>query len=468
MLVLSPEAIPAPVRTRARRSAGVLIGTLVLAILTFQLNATLFFAALPTIGEQLGESMQDVARVQSTFFLAGAVFGMVFSRWSDFLGRKRSLVIVLALLLVGTVVCALAPSLPLLLAGRVLQGASNATFTISFLLLSERLSGRLFGISVGIITSVNGGLFGVDGFLGGFVTDTVGWRFLFVITLGLGLVAIVCVLLFVPRDELQDTNGSMDWWGAGILSLFLVLVTNLISQASSVGWSDGLTMAYLLGSIAAAVTFVVVEGRIARPLIPITALRSRQVWPLLLSTLLTLAGVFSALNFTLVVLSQDQAVGYGLSPSMSALLYLTPTAFVGVTAAIFSGWLAARIGWIGSLRLSSGLIALTMVAIAVFALDRWVVFGLLIGMGILYLGLFQSSVNGLSVVNSPPEARGALPGLNGACFGIGFGTGIALVAPVVATATAAGYQGALWISALLTAGSFLASLILRAAVKAGA
>ncbi|TFC46170.1 MFS transporter [Cryobacterium sp. TMT1-21] len=463
MSVLVPDVTAAPPRTRAPQPVGVLIGTLVLAILTFQLNATLLSAALPAVGEQLGESTQAVSRVQSTFFLAGAVFGVVFSRWSDFLGRKRSLVIVLALLLIGTVICALAPSLPVLLIGRVLQGASNATFTISFLLLSERLSSRLFGISVGIITSVNGGLFGLDGFLGGVVTDTIGWRFLFVITLGLGLAAITCVLLFVPLDAPRNRDGSMDWWGAGILSLFLVLLTSLISQASSSGWSDALTLGYLVGTIAAGALFVTVENRTRRPLIPIRALRSRQVWPLLLTTVLTLAGVFSALNFTVVMLSQDERVGYGLSASMSALLYLTPTAFVGVTAAIFSGYLAVRIGWITSLRLSSGLITVTAVALALFSADRWLVFGLLIVMGVFYLGLFQSSVNGVSVLNSPPEARGALPGLNGACFGIGIGTGIALVAPVVATASVAGYQSALWISAGLTAASFLASLILRPA-----
>ncbi len=468
MLVLPLQTAPVPGRARAPRPVGVLIGTLVLAILTFQLNATLLSAALPAVGAQLGESMQDVARVQSVFFLAGAVFGMVFSRWSDFLGRKRSLVIVLTLLLIGTVICTLAPSLPLLLLGRVLQGASNATFTISFLLLSERLSSRLFGISVGIITSVNGGLFGVDGFLGGYVTDTIGWRFLFVITLGLGLVAITCVALFVPQDEPRTQAGSMDWWGAGILSLFLVLLTSLISQASSSGWSDLLTLGYLVGAIASAVVFVMVESRTRQPLIPIHALRSRQVWPLLLSTVLTLAGVFSALNFTVVLLSQNEQVGYGLSASMSALLYLTPTAFVGVTAAIFSGWIAVRIGWITSLRLSSGVIALITMGLAVFAMDRWMVFGLLIVMGVFYLGLFQSSVNGVSVLNSPPEARGALPGLNGACFGIGIGTGIALVAPVVAAGTVAGFQTALWISVGLTVASCAASLILRPAASVGA
>ena len=192
------------------------------------------------------------------------------------------------------------------------------------------------------------------------------------------------------------------------------------------------------------------------------------MWPLLLSTALTLAGVFSALNFTVVMLSQNEPVGYGLSASMAALLYLTPTAFVGVTAAIFSGWIAVRIGWITSLRLSSGVISLTMVGLAVFAMDRWLVFGLLIVMGVFYLGLFQSSVNGVSVLNSPPAAPGALPGLTGACFGIGIGTGIALVAPVVATGTIAGFQTALWISVGLTLASFLASLVLRPAARIGA
>ncbi|UVJ39371.1 MFS transporter [Arthrobacter sp. CJ23] len=458
-VVPTPAALP---RRKAPRVAA-LIATLIISILSFQLNASLFSAALPAIAAHFQESTENVAKVQSLFFLTSAVLGMAFSRWSDFLGRRRTLLIVLALMLGGTVLCLLAPNLTVLLIGRVLQSATSATFTISFLLLSERFSKRLFGISVGIISAVNGGIGGLDGFLGGFITDTVGWQFLFVVVLAMGVAALVCVAVVVPKGSARAREGRMDWWGAAALGTFLVLLSNLIGQASAAGWADAWTLGYLAGTVAAGLAFVAVEKRTSHPLIAIGQLRSRQVWPVLASTVLTLAGIFSALNFTVILLSQDAKAGYGLSASMSALLYLTPTAFVGVIAAVFSGWFAQRIGWFTALRISSGLIVVAAVAVAIFAADRWMVFALLIVMGVLYLGQFQSTVSGIAVLNSPKSAPGSVPGLNGACFGIGASIGIAMVAPAVATGTIAGYQTALWISAGLALASFGASLILRPA-----
>ncbi|MGO4858967.1 MFS transporter [Arthrobacter sp. 2MCAF14] len=449
-----------PLRRKAAR-VPVLIATLILSILSYQLNASLFSAALPAMAAHFQESTENVAKVQSLFFLTGAVLGMAFSRWSDFLGRRRTLLIVLSMMLCGTVLCLLAPNLTVLLVGRVLQSATSATFTISFLLLSERFSKRLFGISVGIISAVNGGIGGLDGFLGGFITDTIGWQFLFVLVLGVGVLAIVLVAVVVPKRPARTREGRMDWWGAGTLGTFLVLLSNLIGQASTSGWGDIWTLGYLAGAVIAGLAFVAVERRVERPLIAIEQLRSRQVWPVLASTTLTLAGIFSALNFTVILLSQDAKAGYGLSASMSALLYLTPTAFVGVLTAVFSGWFAQRIGWFKALRISSGLIVVAAVAVAIFAADRWMVFALLIIMGVLYLGQFQSTVSGIAVLNSPKSAPGSVPGLNGACFGIGASVGIAVVAPVVAAGTIAGYQTALWISAGFALAAFAASLILR-------
>lgn len=449
-----------PVRRKAAR-VPVLIATLILSILSYQLNASLFSAALPAMAAHFQESTENVAKVQSLFFLTGAVLGMAFSRWSDFLGRRRTLLIVLSLMLCGTVLCLLAPNLTVLLVGRVLQSATSATFTISFLLLSERFSKRLFGISVGVISAVNGGIGGLDGFLGGFITDTIGWQFLFVLVLGVGVLAIVLVAVVVPKRPARTREGRMDWWGAGTLGTFLVLLSNLIGQASTSGWGDAWTLGYLAGALIAGLAFVAVEKRVARPLIAIEQLRSRQVWPVLASTVLTLAGIFSALNFTVILLSQDARAGYGLSASMSALLYLTPTAFVGVLTAVFSGWFAQRIGWFKALRISSGLIVVAAVAVAIFAADRWMVFALLIIMGVLYLGQFQSTVSGIAVLNSPKSAPGSVPGLNGACFGIGASVGIAVVAPAVAAGTIAGYQTALWISAGFALAAFAASLVLR-------
>ncbi|MEA5455993.1 hypothetical protein SPF06_14755 [Sinomonas sp. JGH33] len=100
-------------------------------------------------------------------------------------------------------------------------------------------------------------------------------------------------------------------------------------------------------------------------------------------------------------------------------------------------------------------------ALAVFALDARIAFGVLIAMGLFYLGQFQSTANGLAVLNAPEDAPGSLPGINGACFGLGASTGIAMVAPLVNLGTAAGYQAALWVSAGLAAAGLVSALILR-------
>jgi MFS family permease len=247
----------------------VLIATLILSILSYQLNASLFSAALPAMAAHFQESTENVAKVQSLFFLTGAVLGMAFSRWSDFLGRRRTLLIVLSMMLCGTVLCLWAPNLTVLLVGRVLQSATSATFTISFLLLSERFSKRLFGISVGVISAVNGGIGGLDGFLGGFITDTIGWQFLFVLVLGVGVLAIVLVAVVVPKRAARTREGRMDWWGAGTLGTFLVLLSNLIGQASTSGWGDIWTLGYLAGAVIAGLALVAVEKRVERPLIAI-------------------------------------------------------------------------------------------------------------------------------------------------------------------------------------------------------
>lgn len=222
----------------------------------------------------------------------------------------------------------------------------------------------------------------------------------------------------------------------------------------------------MTATILSAATFILIERKVRQPLIPVPALRSRTVWPVLASTFLTMTGIFASTNFTIVMLSQDPHVGYGLNASLSGLLYLTPTAIAGLAAAAVGGWFAQKIGWVLSLRLATGMVMTLSVALAVFGFEKWIVFSLLIGTGVFYLGQFQSTTNGLSVINSPKEAPGSLPGINNACYGLGAGAGIALVAPLVGLGTEVGYQMALWISAALTAGAFVASLLLRPAPNA--
>lgn len=101
-----------------------LMVTLITAVLSYQLNASMITPALPNIGESYAISESTVGLVSSLFFLAGSIAGVVLTRWSDFIGRKKMLIYVLLVLLVGTIICAVAPNFTIFMVGRVLQGAS--------------------------------------------------------------------------------------------------------------------------------------------------------------------------------------------------------------------------------------------------------------------------------------------------------------------------------------------------------
>jgi predicted MFS family arabinose efflux permease len=444
------------------RRAALLISTLLLGVLSFQLNASMVTPALPQIAASFGLSADSAAPVQSMFFLAGAIAGPVIGRWSDFIGRRTALLLVLGIMGAGTILCIAAPTLPILIAGRFLQGVSSAVFALAYIVLSENLQARVFGTSVGIIAAINGGVGGVDGYFGGLMAETLGFRSIFVVVLVLTAIAAACILKTVPKGRPRGVRGAMDWWGAGSLSVFLVFITYFVSGGSAAGWTAPSTLALLAGTVASFAAFWMIEKKRTNPLIAVHHLRSRQVWPVIATTVLTLAGIFAIINFTVVLLSQDTNQGFGLSASLSALLFLTPAALIGVFAAPLAGWLADRRGWIKTLRAGTGLSLACAIAAATFSDNQVAVLIAVAALGIFYNGLFLTAINGLSVLLSPKEAPAALPGINGASFGIGASLGVVLVAPFAAQATSAGYTTALWISVAITAAAFLVSLFVAA------
>lgn len=438
-----------------------LVATLILAVIAFQLNASMITPALPDIAERLSESLDAVSQVSSLFFLAGAVGGVLLSRWSDFIGRKKGLLIVLAILTLGTLLCLLAPNLEILLLGRVLQGASSAAFQLSYVIMRETLSPKLFGTMLGVVTAINGGVGGVDGWVGGMLTDAFGFRSLFVVIFVVCLLALVCVWFVAPVDRGAPSTGSMDWWGAGALSVALICITYFVRNGGSAGWTAAPTLAYLAGTVIAFIAFCLIEKRRGTPLIAIDQLASRQVWPVLATTVLTLASVFTVINFTIVLLSQDVEVGFGMSAATSALMFLAPPALIGLAAAPFAGWVADRVGWVLVLRIGLVLCLASMTVIALFPESRWTVFAMIAVLGITYNGLVLTTANGLGVLQSPAEAPSALPSMNSAAFGIGASLGIAIVAPYATSGGIGGYTLALTISLSITALAIVASLILR-------
>lgn len=462
-----PGAVPQPqddpsVRAEPLRgmSAAALVVALTLAVLLYQLNATMITPILPHLATAFGESVDRVAWVSSLFFLSGGIAGVVLSRWSDFIGRKRCLLIVLAILFSGTLLCVVAPNLPVLLVGRVLQGCSSATFQLAYMLLREALRREAFGPTIGLLTALCGGAGGIDGYLAGLLTQHFGFRAVFLVILLTGCCALLLALRVVPRDPPRDGQGRMDWPGAAALSAGLICASFFVSQGSAAGLTSVAALCWLAGAIAALAGFWRIEGARETPLIATHQLRSRRVWPLLATTLLMLAGIFPVINFTVVLLSQDAQVGFAYDSATAALLFLSPAAFIGVLTAPFAGWLAGHLGWVRILRCALAASMLLLVAITTQMAHPMIVMTALAVLGLTYNGLGLTMLNGLGVLLSPRDAPAALPGLNGAAFGIGVNLGIAFVAPWCAAATSYGYGTALGISCGLTILAFAASLFI--------
>jgi len=440
-----------------------LVVALLVAVLSFQLNASMIAPVLPGMAAALHVDLKTISAVSSWFFLSGAVGGLVLGRWSDHVGRKTVLVCTLGALLLGTFLCALAGHFWVLMAGRVLQGFSSAVFQVSYVIIRNLLTAEAFGIAMGTITAINGGVGGLDGYLAGYLDACFGFRSIFELTFAVALLALVCVLAVVPRDTAHHQRGRMDWGGAVLFALCLIAVTRLLEVGPQAGWASGQSGLCLAAMIVFGTGFASQECRHRDPLVPIRLFVGKRTLPLLVTTILTLSGIFSLVNFTLLVLLQDTHAGFGLSPARSALLILAPTALIGCAAAPCAGWCATRIGWITCLRIGVFGCAAVLAALATGHDRLWLVAGCAAVLGVVYNGLVLTALNGLGVILSAREAEAALPGLNGSAFGIGASLGIVCVAPYGAAGSFAGFGTAIDISLAFMVAACATSLLIGTA-----
>jgi len=453
------DDVEEPILSRGR--IVLLVAALLSSVISFQLNASMLVPAIGQINDELGSNAYTA--MGNYFFLAGAIVSVIFTRWSDFVGRKPVLLGIMMVTVVGTVVCILATTLPLMVFGRILQGGSVISFALSYMILREHLAGPAFGACVGVISAINGGVAGLDSLLGGVMVDKFGFRSIFMLILVVGVVAIAFAAFAVPGGRPKAGEiGSMDWIGGVLMAVVVAGVNLFLTEGGTSGWLSAGALAWIAVSVVSFIVFVVVESRLASPLIAVRHMRSRQVWPVITSVILSLSSFFVVLNFIVPAIAEDSAVGYALSGTTMALLFLTPAALLGLGSAPFAGRLAVKTSFVFTLRV--GIIATLIVtaATAIFAMDKWIVFVLMLLFGIVYNGLLLTSASGMGVVQAPDDAPGSLPGISNACFGIGASIGFAWAGPIVAQGTTSGYQTALWICVAVGLFALLSAFVLKA------
>lgn len=279
------------------RRRAMLWAAVVSGLLLAMLDQTIVGTALPEIVRDLGGSGWYVW-VFIAYLVPATVLLPVAARLSDRLGRQRVLMGGMAVFLTGSAVCAAAPSMAVLTAGRFGQGAGAAALeALAFIVVSELSGAGRSGAGQAAISAVMAFSFVGGPLIGGLLTDHVGWRWTFLVNLPIGIVAIALLLVVLPasfgRSEARDT--PLDVLGIGTLVVAigaLILGVNRHQQIG--GWYDWTTGGAVLLGIAGLVAFVGTERRAAAPIIPLQLLTHRTTGRLLFAGAFATTGLYAA------------------------------------------------------------------------------------------------------------------------------------------------------------------------------
>jgi len=312
---------------------------LVLVEVLSSLESTMIYAALPTIMRQYGNSAL-AGWLISGFVLIQASSSVIASKLGDLYGRRRLLVIVIAICTVGSLVSALATSLPGVIAGRALQGMSGALLPLSCGIIREVAPARRVPFLVGVVTAALSLAGGVGYILGGYLADTGVWQQIFWFTALYGLI-LLPLLALLPVGQRTAPTARIDIVGGTLFVPGVALILWVTTSGPAVMTSLGLG---LIGAgVALLAAWLVWELRHPHPLVDVRLLRQRNVALGMIGS--AFAGV-SLMNISLVmmlILQQPAAtgIGLGLTAVLAGVLKLPTnvTAFLGST---LSGWLGGR------------------------------------------------------------------------------------------------------------------------------
>ncbi len=471
--------------TSATSQSGLLrkpgnITALMVALLTacvaFQLNASMLSPALVTMGEELNASQASIGLSQTWFFTAAAVFSLFLPRLSDIIGRKKVLIGMMVMMGLGSIISAMAPDITWLFVGRIIQGVSGPTVPLCLIMLHSAVKDpKKYGALMGLVTAVNGGIAGIDSFVGGYFAEHFGFRSIFWLMVVIATIATV-LIVFLAGESKPGEGTKMDWLGVFFIVIAVGALLTALNEATKL--VGGITTVPLVSSLALALVAVLafmafwrVEKVSSHPMVEIVHLRQRSTWAPLLTTTLTMTGIFAVINGIVPAFVQATDPGFGIGATQMSLLILTPYALLGWLFGPFTGRLAPVIGYTMMLRvgLLGSMAALAVIGFLGLHSLGWMIAGTVL-LGIMYAGTVNIMLNGLGVVLSPAGNPGFLPGMNAGAFNLGAGLSF-LVLPAILVATAplgghGSYLTVVIVALALTGAALAASLLVPKPIDA--
>ncbi|GAA2312136.1 MFS transporter [Streptomyces kunmingensis] len=416
--------------TTTRRTAGV-VPVLAFAGIVVAVMQTLLVPVIKDLPELLSTAPSNATWVMTATLLAGAVSTPIMGRLGDLAGKRRMLLMSLAIMVVGSLVCGFTDQLVVMIAGRALQGFAMGAIPLGIGLMRDMLPPEKLGSAMALMSSSIGVGGGLALPLAALVAQHADWHALFFGAAGLGVVSIVLTVLFVPESPLR-AKGTFDVAGALGLSLGLVLFLLPITKGSDWGWSSGMTLGLFAAALVVLLAWGVMELRLKAPLVDLRTTARREV--LLTNLASIMVGVaFYAISLVLPQLLQlPAATGYGLGQSMVvAGLCVAPLGLTMMFTAPVYARLSARFGPKVTLILGMLIIAIGYGAGLGLMSAAWqtIVISVVVGAGI---GLAYSSLPALIIGAVDASETGAANGLNTLMRSIGTSVSSAVIGMVLA------------------------------------
>ena len=392
------------------------------------LTATMINVLIPLIRTQFGASAAEVGWVVTGYALAYAIGVPLYGRISDFFGVRGVFSIGLAGFAVGGMICALAPSLTVLVFGRIVQGVGGAAIpALAIVSVAKVLPAGERGAGMGLIGSSLGAAAAIGPVLGGLVGQFLGWRVLFVGTLVLALVLIPFARRVLPNGGSEEER-RFDLIGGVLLGLAAGLLLFGVTQGQGAGFGSFSSWGSFLGAALAASLFVWRINGVPYPFVSPTLFGNRPyVAAVLVGFLAMLA------NLTALVLTPLLLIGENGLPAGAAGLALTPGAVALALLAPPSGRLSDRIGVRTPIVAGLSVMVLSAFFISTLAAGASAV---MVSVGILGMmtgmAFVQSPLTNAAAGSLPDEEMGGGMGIFQGLLFLGGGTGPALIGAFLA------------------------------------
>nr|WP_087075605.1 MFS transporter [Arthrobacter sedimenti] len=316
---------------------------LLAGLFTAILSSTIVANALPTIMSDLNGSQTDFAWVITAALLANAATTPIWGKFSDLFDKKILVQVSIVIFVAGSVLAGLAQTIPLLLTARVIQGVAMGGLTalaqaIIGTIIAPRERGRYSGYMGGVMAVATAG----GPLLGGFIVDSpLGWRWTFFVCVPLAIIALILLQVTLKLPDARR-KARIDWLGSILLTAGVSLLLIWVSFAGKEGYYEWFSRESALmvgGSVILLALLLVVESRVAEPIIPLKIISERTTALAIIASIAVGIALFATSSY----LGQYYQVARGATPTEAGLLTL-PMIAGNLLGSIGAGQLVTKFG----------------------------------------------------------------------------------------------------------------------------